>query len=71
MCLSGRGLVVGNYVLFSYGVSGRHLCALLVGIWWKAVRCLYGRVLVEGSCVPIWKCVCGMHLCAFHVGGWW
>jgi hypothetical protein len=40
MCLSGRGLVVGSYVTFSFGVVGRELCALLC------------RGLVVGSYVP-------------------
>jgi hypothetical protein len=34
MCLSGNGLVVGSYVPFFKGVSGRQLYALLVGGWW-------------------------------------
>jgi hypothetical protein len=54
MCLSGRGLVVGSYVTFSFGVVGRQLCAILVGDWWYSVMCLSSRGLVASSYVPFW-----------------
>jgi hypothetical protein len=65
MGLSSTGLVVGSYMPFWQGFSGRQLfafllgdyrqlCAFLVGIWWQAVMCPSSRLLLVGSYVPFW-----------------